>query len=200
MGVLCGGSEGAARLPGCLGQSCSVSSPAPLNIPVIHLIQFHRFTQIASPLKKNDSNCAWVAPGVRTKPSANSLLTRPDRGGGSSPAREKGKKKLHPFQKCGWNQSAMLWADEDEMWGYGGRRLHLPRPNAPPHRLQATTDWKSVSGKETWEGGKVLGTKVGKKSYKDTFRRAGQDRRTGGQETSARQKTGKSHSRGINQE
>lgn len=95
-GLLCGGSEGAARLPGCLGQSCPVSSPAPLNIPVIHLIQFHRFTQIASPLKKKtDSNCAWVAPGVRTKPSANSLLTRPDKGGGggSSPAREKGGKK-----------------------------------------------------------------------------------------------------------
>lgn len=101
-GVLCGGSEGAARLPGCLGQSCSVSSPAPLNIPVIHLIQFHKFTQISSPLKKKHSNCAWVAPGVRTKPSANGLLTRPDRGAALQQGRRG--EKITPFSEM-WVKS-----------------------------------------------------------------------------------------------
>lgn len=79
---------------------------------------------------KNYYNCAWVAQ-PQTKPSANSPLTRPDRG---SPSAQEKRKNITPFfRNVGESINRALNVETGYKKHYRGRLLHLPPPNAAPN-------------------------------------------------------------------
>lgn len=111
------GTDLLSEVPRSLKYYCNSSHP----IPEIHsnLISL-----------KNYYNCAWVAQ-AQTKLSANSLLTRPDRG---SPSAQEKRENISPFLET-WVKSInrALNVEAGYKKHYRGRVLHLPPPNAAPN-------------------------------------------------------------------